>query len=234
MTINKHPYKILFVEDEKNIRDKYVEYLNIYYDEVYEAQDGEEAYELYKTMKPDIMIIDIHIPKLNGIELLKKIRENDHTTKAVMLTAHTDVEIMKEAAGLKLTEYLVKPVSRRSLKSALNKVILELSQFEVVHIKKIPLKDNYYWDTEKEELTQYNKSINLTYKEKKVFQCLISTVNKTFTSEEIVFYTWENYDEGNIVSLKQIIKKLRTKLPDGIIENVFGVGYRLRLGDNIS
>lgn len=229
MQVNKHHYKILFVEDEKIIRDNYVKYLNICYDEVYEADNGEEAYRLYKEIKPDIMIIDIHIPKLNGLELLKRIRKNDHTTKAVIMTAHTDVDIMRESACLKLTDYLIKPVSSKALKSALNKVVLELSQFKVVPIKKIQLKDDYYWDTEEEELTQYKKKIILSNKEKKFFECLISTVNKTFTIEEIISYIWENYDEGNSNALKQIIKNLRAKLPKGIIENVFGVGYRLKI-----
>ena len=229
MQENKHHYKILFVEDEKSTRDNYVKYLNFCYDEVYEADNGEEAYRLYKEIKPDIMIIDIHIPKLNGLELLKRIRKNDHTTKAVIMTAHTDVDIMRESACLKLTDYLIKPVSSKALKSALNKVVLELSQFKVVPIKKIQLKDDYYWDTEEEELTQYKKKIILSNKEKKFFECLISTVNRTFTIEEIISYIWENYDEGNSNALKQIIKNLRAKLPKGIIENVFGIGYRLKI-----
>lgn len=67
-----YPYKILFVEDEKVTRENYVMYLKMHFQEVYEAEDGEKAYELYKEKHPDIMIIDINIPKLNGLELLKK------------------------------------------------------------------------------------------------------------------------------------------------------------------
>jgi DNA-binding response OmpR family regulator len=227
MQIVKHPFKILFVEDEKSIRDNYIKYLNEYYEYVYEAEDGEEAYRIYQEKKPEILIIDINIPKLNGIELLKKIRENDHTTKAIMLTAHTDVNMMREAAGLKLTEYLIKPVTRSALKSTLNKVVSELSQFKVVPIKKFSLTNNYFWDVDNQELTHHSKSIILTKKEKKVLLFLLSTANRTFTSEEIIFAIWENDDEGNNNALKQIIKNLRLKLPQGIIKNVFGVGYRV-------
>ena len=227
MTINKHPYKILFVEDEKEIRDKYIEYLNIYYDEVYEACDGEEAYQIYKTIKPDIMIVDIHMPKLNGIELLKKIREEDRTTKAIVLTAHTDINIMLDAVGLQLTEYLVKPVNRKDLKMALNKVVLELSQFRVVPINKILLDEDCYWNSDEEELIYSNESILLTNKEKKVLLYFLSKLGRTFTSNELIMHVWDNYDEGNNNTLKQIIRTLRLKLPADIIENVFGVGYRL-------
>ena len=124
-----YPFTILFVEDEKGIRDTYVEYLKMLFSEVYEAADGEEAYEIYKQKKPQIMIIDIHMPKMNGIELLSKIRETDHSTKAIMLTAHTDTTLLLEASSLKLTKYLVKPISRSDLKEALKLVIKELTSF---------------------------------------------------------------------------------------------------------
>ena len=73
-----HPYKILLVEDEKAIKENYVTYLKMFFSEVYEAEDGEKAYDIYKQKKPDIMIVDINIPKLSGLELLRKIRENDY------------------------------------------------------------------------------------------------------------------------------------------------------------
>ena len=102
-----HPYKILLVEDEKAIKENYVTYLKMFFEEVYEAEDGEKAYELYKTKKPDIMIIDINIPKLNGLDLLEKIRQNDHSTKAILLTAHSDKSFLFKAIPLKLVKYLV-------------------------------------------------------------------------------------------------------------------------------
>ena len=113
---NSYPYKILFVEDDQVIRENYVTYLKMFFSEVFEAEDGEKAYELYKLKKPDIMIIDINIPKLNGLDLLERIRENDYSTKAIMLTAHSDKSFLLKAVGLKLTRYLVKPVSRKDLK----------------------------------------------------------------------------------------------------------------------
>ncbi len=122
-----YPYKILFVEDEEATRKNYVTYLKMLFSEVYEAKDGEEAYQLYKEQKPDIMILDVNIPKLNGLELLEKIRENDYTTKAIMFTAHSDQSFLLKAVSLQLTKYLVKPVSRKELKEALDFAISELN-----------------------------------------------------------------------------------------------------------
>ena len=139
MTQSVYPYKILFVEDEKAIRENYITYLKTFFAEVFEAEDGVKAYELYKLKKPDIMIVDINIPKLNGLELLERIRENDYTTKAIMLTAHTDKSFLLKATTLKLTKYLVKPVNRKDLKDALELVIDELLNFDIQSIQKIEL-----------------------------------------------------------------------------------------------
>jgi len=123
-----YPFKILFVEDEKAIRDNYIQYLKIFFSEVYEAEDGDKAYQIYNEKKPDIIILDINIPKLNGLDLLKKIRENDYITKVIMLTAHTDKKFLLDASSLQLTRYLVKPVSRKNLKEALEHSIEELQK----------------------------------------------------------------------------------------------------------
>ena len=123
-----YPYKILFIEDEQATRDNYIKYLKMFFREVYEADDGEKAYQIYKEKKPDIMIMDINIPKLNGLEILKKIRENDYTTKVVIITAHTDKKLLVEATALQLTKYLIKPVNRMALKEALELCIKELSK----------------------------------------------------------------------------------------------------------
>lgn len=120
-----YPYTVLFVEDEKATRENYTAYFKMFFNEVYEAGDGEEAYLLYKEKKPDIMIIDINLPKLNGIELLKRIRESDYITKAIMLTAHADEEFLSATASLQLTRHLVKPVSRKNLNEALDLSINE-------------------------------------------------------------------------------------------------------------
>lgn len=222
-----YPYKILFVEDEEATRKNYVTYLKMLFSEVYEAGDGEKAYELYKEKKPDIMIIDINIPKLNGLELLKKIRENDYTTKAIMLTAHTDKSFLLDAVSLNLTKYLVKPVSRKDLKEALNFTINQLLQYNVSSINKIDLPQNYSWDIELKELKQHNKTIELTQKERSLLELLFSHKNRVFSYNEIFDYVWEYEESISINSLKNMVKRLRKKLPEDTIVNLFNEGYKI-------
>jgi len=221
-----YPYKILFIEDEEATRVNYVSYLKTLFSEVYEADDGEKAYKLYKEKKPDIMIIDINIPKISGLELLKKIREDDYKTKAIMLTAHTKTAFLLDAASLKLTKYLVKPISRKELKDAIELTISELSKYSVLAIKKIDLPQNHSWNSELKELRYYNSLIKLTSKERSFLELLFSHKNRVFTYDEIFEYVWDYEDDVSINGLKNIVKRLRKKLPEDLIVNIFNEGYK--------
>ncbi|MDX9900347.1 MAG: response regulator transcription factor [Aliarcobacter sp.] len=224
---NSYPYKILFVEDDQVIRENYVTYLKMFFSEVFEAEDGEKAYELYKLKKPDIMIIDINIPKLNGLDLLERIRENDYSTKAIMLTAHSDKSFLLKAVGLKLTRYLVKPVSRKDLKEALKLTIDEVLKFNVITVQKIDLPDDYSWDFQLKELKYHNVIVELTNKEKIFLELLFSHKNRVFTYDEISDYVWGYDDSIPLNGLKNIVKRLRKKLPEDTILNIFNEGYKI-------
>jgi len=222
-----YPYKILFVEDEEATRKNYVTYLKMLFSEVYEASDGEKAYQLYKEKKPDILILDVNIPKLNGLELLEKIRENDYTTKAIMFTAHSDKNFLLQAVSLQLTRYLVKPVSRKDLKEALDIAINELLKYSVTPIQKIDLKENYSWSMELKELKHHNTLIELTSKERILLSLLFSYKNRVFSYDDIFEYVWGYNEEISLNGLKNMIKRLRKKLPEDTIINVFNEGYKI-------
>ena len=220
-------YTILFVEDEIALRENYVRYLKRYFAHVYEAGDGETAYKIYKDKKPQLLIIDINIPKLNGLGLLKKIRKIDQTTKAIMLTAHKDVHYLLEAAELNLTKYLVKPITREELKEALSLAVESMQKFTVTSNQMLTLKENYIWNYEKQELLQNGVTVSLTKTENKILTILLSKTGRVFSYDEIVDYIWNDLSEYKIDSLKTLVKNLRRKLPEDTIMNVFGVGYRV-------
>jgi len=221
-------YDILYVEDEDAIRENYVKFLKKYFNNIYEAEDGEKAYTIYKDKKPKIMLVDINLPKLNGIDLVRKIREYDYTTKIIMLTADADVKTLLKATELKLTKYLVKPVSREQLKEALSLVMKELSSFEIKAKKIILLKDDYSWDVENIELRSDKKIIMLTNKEREILKLFFSNVNMVYSYDEIIEHIW-GYDDDKTDALKTIIKNLRKKLPKDSIKNIFGIGYKINL-----
>jgi len=231
MSSTKEAYSVLYIEDEKDMRANYVNYLSRHFEKVDEAADGEEAYEKYKKDRPDIMIVDINLPKLNGLDLIKKIRKEDHSTKVIMLTAHSETKYLLEATELKLTKYLVKPVSRSELKDALNLVIDDLCNFETKSKKIIALRDGFFWNIQREELLNNNSRVMLTNKERSILMLLFSSVNRTFSYDEIIINVWyeDSYDRDKLDALKTIIKNLRKKLPKDSIKNVFATGYKIEI-----
>lgn len=119
MFSNNFEKTILFIEDEIEARKNYSSYLQRYFKTVYEASDGEEALLVYKEKRPDLLIIDINIPKINGLDLLEIIRQEDEKTKALILTAYSSSEYLTKALEFANTKYLVKPVSREDLEQTL-------------------------------------------------------------------------------------------------------------------
>lgn len=118
--------KLLYVEDEDAIVKVMTRLLEDNVSELYIAKDGSKALELYETHKPDIILADINIPKLNGLDLISKIRETDSNVRVILLTAYSDKDFLIKAADLKLTKYLIKPIIGKELFEALNQAITEI------------------------------------------------------------------------------------------------------------
>lgn len=222
------PYNILFIEDEKAIRDNYVTYLKKYFANIYEADSGESALKIYKAKRPEILIIDINIPKLNGLELLKKIRENDLTTRAIMLTAHSDVNSLLQATELNLTKYLVKPITRSQLKEALHIALEEMQNFTISSNSTIYLKEGYIWNSQTNELSLDGVVVNFTKTESKFITYMMQNYKRVCLYDDIIYEVWDDYDEKKRDSLKSLVRKIRQKLPEDFLENLFGLGYKVK------
>ena len=102
---------VLYAEDEVGIRENIADSLGYYVKEVLQASNGAEAFDLYESNKPDIILTDIHMPVLNGIEFVKKVRQIDRDIPIVMITAHTDKKYLLEAVELHMEKYIIKPMT---------------------------------------------------------------------------------------------------------------------------
>ena len=229
MKQEKYKYSVLYIEDDEAIRSNYVTYLNRFFDVVYAAASAETALEIYKEKKPDIAIIDIQLPQKSGIDFLREIRKNDHSLRAIMLTAMSDVETLLSASELKLTKYLVKPISRDELKNAVEMAVDEIINYTTYSNHVINIRESCYWDLDKEKLIYHDKEVVLTRKERELLTLLFSNVNRVIRSEDIIYELWYDYDNTKIASLKTLVKTIRKKLPEDTIRNVFGVGYTIEL-----
>lgn len=219
-------YSILYAEDEEGVQKATVDYLGRYFKEVYVVNDGKEAWELYLKHKPDVLLSDVDMPHMDGLELAHKIREANTTIPIVMITAFTDTDKLLKATELNLTKYLVKPVEPIAFKEALKKLskTLALSDKKFFHFK-----EGYVWDKELQELSLDNKAIALLQKEKILLQLLIDKHRECVNFTDIMALVWEDdFDaEISVESVKFQVTQLRKKLPKESIKNVYGKGYIL-------
>jgi len=214
---------ILYAEDEIGIRENIADSLRYYTKEVYEANDGQEAYEIYKEKKPDIILSDIHMPSVNGLEFVKKVRENNREVPVVMITAHTDKEYLLEAVELHMEKYIVKPIELDDLFETLEKCVNILDSNKKVSLKVDP---EYIYDYDSKELKYKDENIILNKKEMMFLEVLISNQNRVVNYEELQDKVWGD-DVMTDSALRSLVRNLRKKLPTDLIFNLSGVGYRL-------
>ncbi len=220
-------HSILFVEDELEVQAQIKEYLEHYFKDVYVASDGKEALELYKRYLPDALLLDINLPLVDGLTIAKEVRERNKNIKIIMLTAYTDEEKLLNAVELKLTKYLVKPVTPKEFKKALELLAKELLE---VTDELISLDEHHIWSKSTKQLLHIDQEIKLTQKVRLLLSLLVEKRGFCVTYADIMAYVWEDeFDkEISIDSVKAQVSLLRKKLPENIIENVYGKGYIIR------
>lgn len=220
-------YKVLYIEDEKELNEKISMHLKRYFKDVYAVFNALDGYEIYLDKKPHIIFLDINLPKMSGLEFVKKIRMNDHETKVVMMTARSDFEAILEATELKLTKYLIKPINRKDLQESIELLLYELTNFKILNEKNISLGHNIFWNINNKELTKFGQIIPLTPTESKILDFFFQNRKRVLSFDDIIIHIWNNFDEDKKESLKTIIKRLRKKLPETLIQNEYGVGYKV-------
>ncbi|MDC0932823.1 response regulator [Arcobacteraceae bacterium] len=219
--------KILYVEDDNVARENGIEYLENYFDTIYDASDGLEALNLYDKHKPDIIITDIEMPKLTGLEFVKKIREKDNTTQVIITTAYSHKEYLFRAIELKLIKYLVKPINEKDFDEAINLCITTINdENNLSNIIKIS--NDTIFDTYNKTLVKNGELVKLRTKELDLLCLLIKNKTRFVTYVEIENKIWID-SVMTKDALKTVIKNLKSKLPQNTISNLSGTGYKIEL-----
>lgn len=216
---------LVYVEDDDEIRSYIEEFFIRYVKNIYCAKDAERGLELYKEYNPDLMIIDINLPNMNGIDLIKIIRESDTQTRLVISTAYTNTEFTLEAIELKLTRYLVKPITIDDLFNMLEKVIKELEDINL-SFSNIDLGNNFYFNLKTNKLMQENEEILLRKKELELLQFFVSKKESVVPYESLENEIWFDTPMTQD-AIRSQIKNIRQKTYPQIFKNVSGVGYKL-------
>ena len=217
-------HSILYVEDEPEIRANIAEYLGNFFGKIHLASDGKEALTQYNKHHPDVLLLDINLPNLDGLSVAQEVRQQDSTIKIIMLTAFTEKEKLLKATELKLTKYLIKPVAPKVFKETLNTLATELMNNPSRFLR---LCDEYTWDIEQEQLSQDGKNIVLSEKEHRLIKLFINHKGRSIRYEKIISAVWDDafVREISIDSVKNQVSQLRKKIPNICISSIYGEGY---------
>lgn len=217
--------KILVVEDDEITRENSIEFLENFFENIYEANNAIDALKIYYEINPEIIITDIQMPKLNGLEFIKQIRLKNRKTQVIVLSAYSNKEYLFKAIELQLVKYLTKPINEYELKEALKSCIQNIED-ESSNIYN--LSTNTTFDTYNHSLKIDEKLIKLRIKESKLLTLLLKNQTRYVTYEEIENFVWSD----SIMSkdaLKSLVKTLKQKLPNNTISNLSGIGYKIEL-----
>jgi two-component system, OmpR family, response regulator VanR len=217
---------ILYIEDEENIRINIKKTLELFSEKVFDVENISKAKDILSKNRIDIIISDINLPDMSGLEFIKELRKTDKTIPVILLSAYTDREYLLEATKLKLVDYLTKPIDFKNLNNALQKCVEEILDNSRYMIT---FKNNIQYNVSHNCLIDNNKKeeIHLTNKELDLLNFLIKNNNRICSADELKSAIWDDYLEATDSALKNLLNKLRKKIGKESIINISGVGYKL-------
>ena len=215
--------KVLFVEDEVLARERIVSSLKYIVSEVVSATNGLEALEILQTFEADLIITDLEMPCLNGVDLIKEIRKTNNNICIIVVTAYTSENFLLELIDMHIEKYIVKPITLEKLIEALEYSQKVISKFTSLN-RTLPEGYQYNWN--KKILFHEDELISLTKKEILFIELLFKNINTITTYSELQKEVWED----NIMTdnaLRSLVRNLRKKLPKDFIINLSGMGYKI-------
>ena len=231
--------RILVIEDEVKIaRILSIELTHEGY-EVETATDGREGLEKALRETWDVILLDIMLPELNGIEVLRRFRANNRTTPVIVLTARDETPDIVSALDFGANDYITKPFEVEELLARIRagiRVGRQLQGQSDHGQSAVLIADTLVLNTKTREVTRDNRKIELTPKEYDLLVYLLQNKNEVLSREQIVQNVW-NYDfVGDTNTVDVYIRYLRQKIDKGfkpqLIQTVRGVGYCLREPDS--
>ncbi len=235
--------KILIIDDEIHILELLKLNLEIYGYEVFTLDTGKEAMSLIEKINPDIILLDLMLPEMNGIDICKRIRNNSSLNKIRILIISAKSEEIDKIVCLEIgaDDYITKPFSLREIVARINAFSRRI-ETDLPTISNVSTlnKENYIYykdlkiDLIKNIIYKNNIPLELTIREFKLFLFLFKNKGKVISRGKIFESVW-NYENNNQTrSLDVHIRKLRQKLGDesnSYIETIRGIGYKIP--DNI-
>lgn len=217
---------ILVVEDEQIIREGIKEYLDNFKYKVYTAEDGEEALDKFNSLDTGLVLLDINLPKINGLDVLKEIRRKS-TVPVLILTAFNDDDTKIKAFTSLCDGYIEKPFSLPVLKARIDSIIKRKGKSIEFNYK------GAYVNFLSYKASLNGKEVKLNAKEVKILKYMLENKNIVLTRDNIINAIWSNIDEVPYDRVIDVyIKRIRKELKIDCIKTVRNVGYKLSLEED--
>lgn len=232
--------KILIVDDEERIRKLLNMYLVREGYEITEADNGEEALGLAMEQDFHCILLDLMMPKMDGIEVAKRLR-NHKSTPIIMLTAKGEENNRVEGFEVGADDYIVKPFSPREVVLRVKAILRRSSETAFIEAdataKDVIAYDHLVIDNDAHRVLANNAKVNLTPKEYELLLFLAKSPDKVFDREELLKEVWHYDFYGDLRTVDTHVKRLREKLnkvsPEAseMIHTVWGIGYKFEVNE---
>lgn len=220
-----HEIKVLFLEDEPIIQEVLAEYMKMQNYQVTCVENGDAAVKLLKKERFDIAVLDIMVPGIDGLEVLRELRERNNRIAVLMLTALEDEKTQVRAFNLLADDYIIKPVSPIILLKRMETVLRRMERKE----DKEEQSNNGLMIHEEAYSASYNGiPIKLTVSEYLLLETLFKNPKKVFTREQLILHIFNEDYIGNDRIIDAHIKNLRKKMPVDCIKTIIGIGYQFQ------
>ncbi|MDU5086336.1 MAG: response regulator transcription factor [Anaerococcus vaginalis] len=220
--------KILIVEDEKILNNTINKSLKDAGYEVESAFDGFDAMEMIEIESYDLIVLDLNLPNMDGMEILKNLRKEDVETKVLILSARSQIQDKVEGLDAGANDFLQKPFHLDELKAR----VRSLTRRNFIQNNTELSFDKIKFDSKNRTIFIDNKELKLTRKESGILEYLLLNQGRPVSQEELIDHVWDSSVDLLSNSIRVHISALRKKLKQELgydpIENRIGIGYLLR------
>ncbi len=223
--------KVLVVDDEPNIREVVGLYLRRDGHTVVSAANGEEALEVFRKCKPDLVVLDLMLPKINGLEVCRRM-QSERRVPLIMLTAKGEEEERIVGLSLGADDYVVKPFSPRELAARVAAVLRRVEESGAESIgEKILDFDKLRIDPNKREVFAKDEPVTLTAREFDLLYYLASSPGRVYTRDHLMETVWGYTFAAETSTVTVHVRRLREKIETdptqpSYLQTVWGVGYK--------
>ena len=224
--------RILIVEDEIELCNTIAEGLFLDGYAVDTCYDGEKAYEQVFVENYDLIVLDLNLPNVDGIEILERIRKENNQIKILILSARGSVADKVRGLDLGSNDYLSKPFDFEELEARIRNLLRRkfLQEDSILKFNEL------FFDTKKRIVCIEQKEIELTKKEKTILEYMLLNNERVISQEELIEHAWDinssNISNSVRVHIASLRKKLKNEMKYDVIKTKIGEGYYLNVKEN--